>query len=358
VTSEPDPDDAGDVGAHEDEALDELITRADLDSLVRLVDDRCESRDWAGLLRLRDRARVAVRTGRQLWPAATLADYRLALLAPPEWAARVLTDDAGRFALGPLPEVAAQHHRWDELAPHLTPGPISSLVAHERVLRGEVLADDLRATAFSALDVPLELQPWEPEYALATYRPNSIEAPAPELRPGLAPLPAASSGVEVEDPDVELAVRQLVEPWTAASNGTARVVAVEGDVVGAVRAIVDGGDARLAPLTAADALAWAAWAGASGGAHGRRRGAAVGRFGAWWLVAALAGVVDEWPIAPGEVGALAAELQWFAWDRAAPGIGWELRLAVADPGEGLAWAIEATDRVEESGAQRPRTVRR
>jgi hypothetical protein len=291
-----------------------------------------------------------VRTGRQLWPAATLAEYRLALLAPPEWAARVLTDDAGRFALGPLPEVAAQGHRWSELAPHLVPGPIASLVAHERVLRGETLADDPQANAFSALDLPLELQPWEPDYELATYKPNSIEAPAPSLRfelAPLAPLAQSSGATPVDDADVELAVRQLVEPWTAASNGVARIAAVEGDGAGAVAALVgDTSDARLAPITPADALAWIAWAGASGGAHGRRRGAAVGRFGAWWLVAALAGVTDEWPLPPSEIGELAAELNWFAWDRAAPHLGWELRFAVADPAEGLAWAIEATDRAE------------
>ena len=65
-----------------DETLDELVHRADLDSLIRLVDDRTAARDWDGLRRARDRARSAVNTGRQLWPVATLAEYRLALLAP------------------------------------------------------------------------------------------------------------------------------------------------------------------------------------------------------------------------------------------------------------------------------------
>ena len=66
------------------------------DGLVRLVDARCASGDWAALLRLRDRCAAATReTGRQLWPAATLAEYRLALLAPPEWAATVLDGDHG-----------------------------------------------------------------------------------------------------------------------------------------------------------------------------------------------------------------------------------------------------------------------
>jgi len=95
-----------------DEVLAGLIHRADLDGLVRLVDDRCETRDWEGLLRLRDRARVAVRTGRQLWPAATLAEYRLALLAPPEWAARVLTDDAGASSARRYSASVAAGHSW------------------------------------------------------------------------------------------------------------------------------------------------------------------------------------------------------------------------------------------------------
>ena len=37
-----------------------LIHRADLDGLVRMIDDRCSARDWPGLLRVRDRSRHAV----------------------------------------------------------------------------------------------------------------------------------------------------------------------------------------------------------------------------------------------------------------------------------------------------------
>src|SRR5210317_2086008 len=85
-----------------DEVLDAAIHSADLDALVRCVDDRVATRDWAGLLRLRDRCRSAVRTGRQLWPAATLAEYRLALWAPAEWAVAAIDDEAGRFTPGPL----------------------------------------------------------------------------------------------------------------------------------------------------------------------------------------------------------------------------------------------------------------
>jgi hypothetical protein len=90
-------------------------------------------------------------------------------------------------------------------------------------------------------------------------------------------------------------------------------------------------------------LAWLGWAGASGGAHGRRRGAAAGRFNAWWVVAALGGVVDDWPIEPGEISAIAAELDWFWWDAYEPATGWQLNLAVRDRADGLAWALAARD---------------
>ena len=67
---------------------------ADLDGLVRLVDTFCTNADWPSLLSCATR-RAAVTTGRQLWPAATLAEYRLALWAPAEWATQVLDEDSG-----------------------------------------------------------------------------------------------------------------------------------------------------------------------------------------------------------------------------------------------------------------------
>ncbi len=90
-------------------------------------------------------------------------------------------------------------------------------------------------------------------------------------------------------------------------------------------------------------MAWLAWVGASGGAHGRRRGMAAGRFGAWWAVAALGGVDDAWPVPADEMGTIVAELRWFAWDAWEPDTGWRFHLAVDDPAEGLAWAVAATD---------------
>ena len=118
-----------------DDQLDALIHRADLDGLVRLVDDCCRGGDWDRLRRLREAARHAIGTGRQLWPAATLAEYRLALSAPSPAAAGVLDEGSGRFTLGPLTEVVAQHHTWRELAPLLEPGPRA---ATENTARKEI----------------------------------------------------------------------------------------------------------------------------------------------------------------------------------------------------------------------------
>ena len=331
-----------DVSEHpvSDDRLDDLVHSADLDGLVRMIDDRCSDRDWAGLLRVRDRSRHAVATGRQLWPAATLAEYRLALLATPEFAASVLDESdglSGRFTIGPLTEVAAQHHTWSELLPFLDRGPRAAFVAHERVLRGDSIdAPDLPAV----LDLPLDLQPWERGYSLATYTEAGAEFPMPDLPDAwveIAPVPS-----EILDDDVDLAVRQLVEPWLTGSNGQADVVCVEGGVAEALGAL-GLRRARTTELDAGTALAWLAWAGASGGAHGRRRGAASGRFGAWWTLAAIGDLIDAWPVAPNELGALAAELRWYRWDAYEPIAGWTLQLAVEDPTEQIAWAILARD---------------
>lgn len=339
MPEERDPSATDQVQATDDQ-LDELIHRGDLDQLVRMIDDRCSARDWPGLLRVRDRSRHAVATGRQLWPAATLAEYRLALLGSAEYVAAVLDETdglSGRFTIGPLTEVAAQHHTWDELRPWLDLGPRAAFVAHERVVRGErIEAPDLPPV----LDLPLELQPWEPDYPLATYTDVGAEFPMPDLPDSwvdVDPEPA-----ELLDDDVDLTVRQLVEPWLAGSNGHADVTCVDGDVANALGAL-GLRRARVVEIDAASALAWLAWAGASGGAHGRRRGAAAGRFGAWWTLAAIGDLLDDWPVPPDELGALASELRWYRWDAHEPAMGWQLQLAVEDPDENVAWAILARD---------------
>ena len=328
----------------DDEILDLLITRADLDGLIRLIDEHCSARNWRGLERLASRARWAIGTGRQLWPAATHAEYRLALEAPAEWAASVVHDEGGHFSIGPLTEVVAQQHTWSELANHLDHSVATGIVAHERVLRGE----DLRTEADNLIDplaLPLIIEPWEPAYALAIYRADGFEAAPPRTPPSDRFIPLVpSGGTPIIDATVELAVRQLLEPWTASSNGRAEIAAVEGDAHDAVASLgVPIQRARLAPLTAAQAMAWLAWAGASGGAHGRRRGGATGRFGAWWSAAAIGNALDDWPLTGTELAEIVHELEWFWWDASEPVAGWQLRLAVHDPLDGLGWAINAHD---------------
>lgn len=325
-----------------DERLDEAIHRADLDELVRLIDERSDAGDWPGLLRVRDGARHAVATGRQLWPAATLAEYRLALHADALHVAAVLDETdgrSGRFTIGPLTEVAAQAHTWEELGPVLDRGPRAAFVAHERVIRGEeVHADDLPGI----LDIPLALQPWEPTYALATYSDAGAEFPMPDLPDDWNDLDTTPG--EVLDDEFDLVARQLVEPWLTSSNGRLDTGCVDGDVSAALAAL-GVRRARVCQLDPEDALAWLAWAGASGGAHGRRRGAAAGRFSAWWTLASFGDLLDDWPVPPDELGALASELAWYRWDAHEPALGWTLQLAVADPAESVAWAILARDAV-------------
>lgn len=323
-----------------DEELDLLVSRADLDGLIRLIDGACDAKDWERLARIGEAARSAVLTGRQLWPAATLAEYRTALLAPAEWAARVITDESSQFSLGPLTEVIAQNHTWAELGPLLPPGPARSFVAHERVLRGESIDDD--GTIDPVLDTPLWLEPWEPAYELAVYKPNEARFDPPPFPSTPIEVPLPPPGELIGDPDTVEAFRELVAPWTAHSNGRIEVAVVEGDHLEAIAALGPA-RARITTLTSAEALSWMAWAGAVGGAHGRRRGAAAGRFGAWWTIAALCGVLDDWPLAPDDLGDLARGLQWFWWDAYEPPNGWQLQLAVCDPVEGLSWAVSAQD---------------
>ncbi len=158
--------------------VDDLVHRADLDGLVRLVDKFCANADWAALFELRNRSRAAVVTGRQLWPVATLAEYRLALWAPAEWAAMVLDEESGMFTIGPLTEVVAQNHRFDELR---SPTRRRAAPRLHRPRMRAARAADRRPTSANPLDIPFDLQPWEPQYCLAEYSDEGVTAPAPPL---------------------------------------------------------------------------------------------------------------------------------------------------------------------------------
>jgi hypothetical protein len=306
---------------------------------VRIIDALCDTREWELLLELRDRARRALERGRQLWPAASRAEFRLALDAPAEYAAAMLVDGTGRFALGPLAEVAASTHPWADLAPHATAGPVAAAAAHERVVRGE-LVDPATVVPADVFAVPLALRDWEPEYPVAVYRADRVDAPAPELPRGRPlDLPSVDPGAVIDDPEVTNAMRDLVRAWTAGSEGSARVVAVEGTAEQALTAAGVHEDVRAASLGTGEALALLAWAGASGGRHGRRRGAAAGRDLTWALLRALLGLDPEAEPDPDAVRAL----RWLVWRTSDVGSGWVLRIAVEDAGGGLGWIVDALD---------------
>lgn len=319
----------------------ELIELADIDELVRHVDRLCDAGDWDEVDLVRVLSRKALERGRQLWPVAGRAEYRLALGAPPPLAAAMLVDGTGRFALGPLPEVAAATHTWDELAPHAPATAEASVAAFERVVRGEDLTRDVRVDA-NVFELPLVVQPWEPTYPLALYRADKAEFPLPAPT-GLVEvaIPATDARGPAGDPAALEALTGLARVWTTESNGRAEAVAVEGDVRRALSAF--GLRAALVvEVTPAEALARMAWTAASGGAHGRRRGMAAGRFEAWWTACALVGL-DDWPVDPDELGEALTELRWYLWSHRGADTGWSLRIAVEDPADGLAWALVAAD---------------
>jgi hypothetical protein len=319
-----------------DERTLRAIEAADTDELLRIIDGHSEVREWDELHRLRVHCRSAVERGKQLWAIDEHIRYRLALEAPAEHAGPAVTEGRARWTLGPLPEVAASTHSWSELEPHLAPGPERALVAHERIVRGE----DLRGSDFDrgVVELPGGLEPWEPTYAVATYRSDRAEFPTPPL-PAFDWRDLPDAGHAASDTEGLDAVLALTATWVEHSSGRAEARAVEGSAAAAIAAL-GLGRAGLALVPPSEVLAWMAWAAASGGAHGRRAGAAAGRFSAWWALAALTGL--EWPAHPDDLGEAADEMRWFLWSDASPE-GWILRFAVEDPEHGLAWAISAVD---------------
>ncbi|CAN5887116.1 hypothetical protein BH23ACT8_BH23ACT8_00280 [soil metagenome] len=335
--------------------LQTLVDGADEAALLLAVDGLCAARDWDELADLARRCRDALELGRQLWAIAMHIDYRLALEGPPAHAAAVLRPGAGRFALGPLTEVAASTHDWDSLAPHIEDPASTGAVAQERVLRGE----DLRGRAPLG-ELPLILGGFEPAYPLPRYRDRSAAFGEPGAATrSLPPARATPPGAALPADPATDALEAVVETWTATSAGQVRAVAADSGAAGAVGLLA--AEAALQPITAAEGLALLQWAGASGGAYGRRRGGGAGRFAAWWAAAALAGV--EWPddlaemeAFGEELGAAIGELSWFRWRaEGAATAGWQLHLAVADPVDGLAWAVAATDRRDDDALPGPRT---
>jgi hypothetical protein len=316
-----------------------LIESSDLDELVRFIDALVAVQDWDGLVAVRDGCLEAVERGKQVWGAAQFAEYRMALDAPAEVAGSVVVSGAGRFALGPLWEVAASTHTWAELDPHLTDPAVRAFAAHERSIRGdEVGAPDIDPRI---VEVPIRLQPWEPRYPVAVYRSDRADFPEREL-PDLewVELPSATEAGERDDA-VE-GLLELVKPWIEDSSGRGEGVSIEGTAYEAIRALGPH-RVRIAEVTFEDALCAMVWTGASGGAYGRRRGSPAGRAATWWALASLLGVENDWPPDPQWLGEAAASLHWWIWDPGDRVGGWNFHVAVEDSTDGLAWAVSAVD---------------
>lgn len=320
----------------------DLVEAAQPNELLQRVDALCEARRWGDLVDLARRCREAVERGKQLWPIAEHIDYRLALEGPALLAASVLSPAAGRFALGPLTEVAASTHTFSELGPHLTSPQVTGVLAAERVLRGEDLRREPDAHP-EVLELPMVLQPWEPAYELATYRASKVTAPAPQVpaptRPG-----RGTPGEEIDDPELVRSLMDLAATWVTSSNGTADAAVAEGPAEAAIAGLGES-EFVIGEIRPADALALMAWTAASGGAHGRRKGAAAGRSAAWWAVACLADL--DWPPEPEELGEELASLRWYRWQPRRPLGGWQLHLAVEDPDGGWSAAVAAEDRASQ-----------
>lgn len=316
----------------------QLIEGSDLDGLVRLVDGLASGREWSEIDRLIDLCNHAVERGKQVWGAVHYAEYRLALDAPAPIAATVVKPGAGRFAAGPLWEVASSTHTWADLVPHITDPRLAALIAQERALRGEAVPSDAGG---QVIELPLQPLDWEPAYSVATYRSDGVDMPSPEVAdlewrelPEPAPI--------ISDVDACDALLDIVRPWLDESSGRGEALAVEGTAEGAIRSLGPH-RVRAADVPLATAMAVMAFAGASGGSFGRRRGAPAGRAAAWWALAALLGLEDAWPVDPVELGEEAVDLRWVVWDPGDHVGGWSFHLAVEDAAEGLAWVVTAVD---------------
>lgn len=322
-----------------EDALTTLIESSDLDGLVRFIDGLATGRDWEGIEETRDRCREAVERGKQVWGPAEYAEYRLALDAPADRAAAVVGDGKGRFGPGPLWEVAASTHTWNELSPLLETPTVRAMVAHERSLRGDAVDGDQIDPKI--LEIPPEPRPWEPTYPVAVYRSDGVDFPEGERSP-LQWQDLEDAGERLaEDAGVD-ALLELVKPWWDESSGHADAVQVSGDARSAIRALGPK-RVRIAEVSFQESLAAMVWAAASGGAYGSRRGTPRGRALAWWAAAQLLGY-DDMPEDPDALDE-GADLTWYLWDPGDQVGGWSLHLAVEDPQDGVAWAISAVDMV-------------
>jgi hypothetical protein len=319
----------------------DAITANDLDELVRVVDAMAAASLWDELLVVRDLARRAFdATGRQMWPAASWAEYLIALRGPAECVAEILTPDAGFFAPGPLAEVAAQHHAWTDLRDVMMPGPTAALFAHERATRGEPIDEPIEAS--DVLAVPLARPPWEPHYVLPEYRLHGLDPFGPD-RPSGRPMGVAVAKSSLDDAESVEAIESLrlvVAHWAVDERTEVRCVAVDGDATTRRNDSIASTDSASSSDDFATATPIGRPAASDGGVT-RRRGGAAGRDAAWHAAAVIAGFEPDAPYDTHELGEAIEELQWWWWTDRRGVVGHVLQLAVEDPVDHVAFAISA-----------------
>jgi len=263
----------------------------------------------------------------------------MALEAPPEIAASVISDGRGRFALGPLWEVAASTHTWSELREHVLVPTVRAMTAHERSIRGESI--DETDIDFQILGIPSEIQGWEPQYPVAEYRSDRAAFPDDIFDTKMQWIELPEAADVLPDDRVCDVLGDVVKAWWDDSLGKAEVVTVDGTIEEAIRALGPR-RVRAAEVDLKTALEALAWAGASGGAHGRRRGTPAGRAAAWWVLLEILGY-DEPPEDLTQIGEESADLRWLLWDPGDRVGGWNLHLGIEDPQDGMAWVVSAVD---------------
>ena len=208
--------------------------------------------DWDGLVRLRDRCRAAVERGFQLWPAASLAEYRLALRAPAAVGGR-----RGRRGCGPLRPRSA--HGGGGLDASV--GGAGAAPAR-RAARG-----DGRPRAGRARRGPVRRRRALRRRARPAAATRAVGAGVARRRvrdaklvadpsplPALEPVELPDAVEPVADAEAETVLRGPRPAVDDAVERTVEVVAVDGSALQAI-ATLGPPAARVAEVPAADALA-------------------------------------------------------------------------------------------------------
>ena len=317
----------------------------DLDALLIRIDHLCADREWAGVAR----PARPLPAGHRAGPAAVAGGQPRRVPAGPGGA----RPGRRRRCWCPVPGASpsARWRRWrrrptrgPSCGPTWRPRPEAGMVAHERVVRGEDLTGDDRVDP-TALELPLRLQPWEPEYPLATYRAHKLEVadvPPPRwsrsrLRPG-RPRRAGGRPRGHPGPGGTGSGRGSRSPTARSTRWRWRATRRR----------------HRRPRPGGAACGWARWRRPTpwpSWPGPRPAGAPTAAGGGWptdgsrpggrsppWPAASTTGrsVPTTWarprPACAGTGGTTAA-----------PATGWSLHLAVEDHRRGQAWAVRATD---------------